>query len=470
MQCPWLIAGSDHLDRHDTPETQRVSSRAVEHAGADTLRREPGSIRAKSATRWDRVAVAAILVGAVVRVVWGLIVHPPLDFVYSDMGGYVERAQRLADDGALWRFDAFFPPGTHMLLAAPIGLFATEHAELWAGAVLWCLLSSLIPLFTWRLARLHLSPAAAALTAVFCAFWPLYVTYGAYFMSETPSLAFLVAALWAGYRASRESGKLALGFGLLAGVLGGAAIGSRPQLILNLLVLAVPLVVRFRREAAALIGVVIGATVILGGVVAHNTLAAGKLTGISENGGLNFWMGHCDVHNVTTFDARRNIRLGFGNPVWAQLGRGGTYHFEGPSIWDQSFFYDLGLQCIRRDGLGHARILVRSVLDMTATTVPWPQVNNEKGQRGVVRATNLAYSLLLPWIVIESVFLIRRRRAAGQKPGEAVMLAHLACVVLVAVIYYGDPRIRSSYDVFGLALLAALIADRFGLDDTSLDR
>ena len=180
-------------------------------------------------------------------------------------------------------------------------------------------------------------------------------------------------------------------------------------------------------------------------------------------------MGHCDVHHVTTVDPRRNIRLGFGNPVWAQLGRGDTYHFEGHSIWDQSFFYDLGLQCIRRDGLGHARILVRSVLDMTATTVPWPQVNNEKGQRGVVRATNLAYCLLLPWIVIESVFLIRRRRAAGRKPGEAVMLAHLACVVLVAVIYYGDPRIRSSYDVFGLALLAALIADRFGLDDTPPD-
>jgi hypothetical protein len=38
------------------------------------------------------------------------------------------------------------------------------------------------------------------------------------------------------------------------------------------------------------------------------------------------------------------------------------------------------------------------------------------------------------------------------------------------VIYYGDPRVRSSYDVFGLALLAALLADRLGLDDTALDR
>ena len=457
------------MDRRDTREKQRASSRAARQAGAGGSRQAPGSIRAAISNRWDGVALAAILLGAVIRAIWGLAIHPPLDFVYSDMGGYVERAQRLADGGALWRFDAFFPPGTHMLLAAPFELFGTERAELWAGAVLWCVLSSLIPLFTWRLARLLLSPAAAALTTVFCALWPLYITYGAYFTSETPSLAFMVAALWAGYRAGRGSGKLALGFGLLAGVLGGVAIGSRPQWIFNLMVLAVPLLVGLRRKAAPLVGVVIGAAVILGGVVAHNSVAAGKVTGISENSGLNFWMGHCDVHDVTTFDPRRNIRLGFGNPVWAQLGRGGSYRFEGRYIWDQSFFYDMGLQCIRRDGLGHARILVRSVLDMTATTVPWPQVNDENGQRGVVRATNLAYAILLPWIVIESVFLIRRRSAAGLKSGEAVMLAHLACVVLVAVIFYGDPRIRSSYDVFGLALLAALIADRFGLDGTALD-
>ena len=424
------------------------------------------SIPAANATRWDRIAVAAIVLGAVIRVIWGLVIHPPVDFIYSDIGGYVERARRLAEGGDMWRIDAFWPPGTHMLLAAPMELFGTGDAGLWAGAVLWCVLSILTPVFAWGLARPLLSPAAAALATVLCAFWPLYITYGGFFTSETPSLTFMVAALWAGYRASRESGKLALGFGLLAGVLGGVAIVARPQWILNLVVLAVPLAVRFRRGAAALMGIVLGTAVILGGVVAYNSDVAGRVTGISENGGLNFWMGHCDVHDVTTVNARRNIRFGFGNPVPAQLERGGSYHFEGRFVWDQSFFYDRGLQCIREDGLGHARIVVRNVLDMTATTVPWPQVNNENGQRGVVQASNLAYSLLLPWIVIESIFLIRRRHAAGQRSGEAVMLAHLACVVLVAVVFFGDPRIRSSYDVFGLALLAALIADRLGLDDT----
>jgi hypothetical protein len=44
------------------------------------------------------------------------------------------------------------------------------------------------------------------------------------------------------------------------------------------------------------------------------------------------------------------------------------------------------------------------------------------------------------------------------------MLLQLACALLVAIFFFGDPRVRSSYDVFGFALLAARVADRFGLD------
>jgi 4-amino-4-deoxy-L-arabinose transferase-like glycosyltransferase len=422
--------------------------------------------------------LASILAGAIIRIVWGLVIHPPLDFLYSDMGSYVERAQRLAAGGPLWRIDAFHPPGTHMLLAGPMKLFGTGSAGEWAGAVLWCVLSSLIPLFTWRLARLLLTPAAAALSAVFCAFWPPHITYGAFFTSETPSLALMVAALWAGYRAIREQGKLAFGLGLLAGVLAGAAIGIRPQWILNLMVLAVPLLPRLRRlatrrlatrrQAAVLAGIVIGTTGVLGAVLAHNSVVAGKFTGLSENSGVNFWMGHCDVRTVTTNDPQQNIFFTFSLPVAIQLERGGTYNFKGHLAWDQSFFYGMGLRCIQRDGLGHVRILARNTLDMTATTVPWPQVDDDSPQRGVVQASNLVYALLLPWIVIESVFLIRRRHATGQPSGEMIMLAHLVCVVLVAVIYFGDPRLRIPYDVFGLALLAALVTDRLGLDRHAL--
>jgi len=415
------------------------------------------------ANRWDWIAVASILAGVVVRIIWGLVIHPPFEYLYSDMGGYVGRAERLVTGAGLLRFDAFFPPGTHILLATPMTLFGTERAGLWAGAVLWCALSAATPFFAWRLARLLLTPAAAALTALLCAFWPLYITYGAFFTSETPSLAFLLASLWAGYRAGRLSGRKAGWLGLVAGLLGGIAVASRPQLILNLAVLVVPLLFRLRRQAPVLAGIVGGTAVILAGTVLHNSAAAGKPTGLSENAGLNFWIGHCDVHDVTTVDTDPNYTLKFGNPVWAQLGRGGSYRFEGYLVWDQAFFYEMGLRCIERDGFGHVRVLARNLLNMTATTVPWPQSNGD-WQRAAVLVSNLAYSLLLPLIVIYSILIILRR-PSGWSSGEMVVLLQLACAVLVALFFFGDPRLRSTYDVFGLALLAACIADLFGLDE-----
>src|SRR5919107_5820362 len=195
--------------------------------------RGDSSLREMMENRWDRIALVSILTGAIVRIVWGLVLHPPFDHLYSDMGGYVGRAQQLATGAGLQRYDAFFPPGTHVLLAAPMTLFGTERAGLWAGAVLWCALSAAIPLFAWRLARLLLTPAAAALTALFCALWPLYITYGGYFTSETPSLALLLASLWAGYRAVRLSGRSAGWLGLVAGLLGGVAGAHPPPPFLN---------------------------------------------------------------------------------------------------------------------------------------------------------------------------------------------------------------------------------------------
>jgi 4-amino-4-deoxy-L-arabinose transferase-like glycosyltransferase len=412
--------------------------------------------------RWDRFAVASIVAGAIVRVVWVLIIHNPVDYIYSDMERYVTRAQSLAMGADMWRYDAFYPPATHVLLAMPMTLFGTEGAGLWADAVLWCALSASVPFFAWRLTRLLLTPAIAALTALLCAFWPLYITYGAFFTSETPALAFLLAFLWAGYGAVRLSDRRAGWLGFAAGIFGGVAIASRPQLILNLLVLAVPLLVR--RRVAVLACLVAGMAVVLAGAVLLNSAAADKPTGLSENAGLNFWMGHCDVHYVTTVDPVRGLSFNIGNPVWTQLERGRSYYFDEHLIWDQKFFFGLGFQCIEKDGLGHVRVLSRNVLNMTATTIPWPQVN-EDGRWGLVRLSNLAYGILLPLVVIYSIFVIYRRRGSERSWGEAVMLLQLSCVLLVSLVFYGDPRLRSTYDVFGLALLAACIADWLGLED-----
>ena len=418
-----------------------------------------GIMRALSAQRdrrWTWLALAAVAGGALARAVWVFVLHPPLDYTHSDMGGYIDRATKLAEGGALERYDAFYPPGTHILLSVPLSVLDSGRTGLWGGAVLWWALSSLTPLLMWRLAGLLLTPAAAALTALLTAAWPLHVTYTGWFLSETPALFFLVLALWLGYLAGRRDGGRALALGAVAGLAGAASVANRPQFLLNLAILGVPLLVGRSRNLSALAGLAAGSAALLGAVVAYNSAAGDKLTGLSENGGLTFFIGHCDAGTVDATDPETGANFSFSAPPAIQRNNARAFGFPDNGAWDQSFFYGRGLDCIRENGLRHLTLTSRSIVDMTATTIPWPHV--EEDPLGDVAAlTNVLYSVALPFLVV-GVLALRRRRPSR---GEIVLLAHLLCFVPLAVLVFGDSRFRAPYDVFGLALLAALAADRW---------
>ena len=308
----------------------------------------------------------------------------------------------------------------------PLAIFGPDRGGLWAASVLWAVLSGLTPFFVRRLTLILLTPAAAALTAVFTALWPLHITSAGYFL-ETPSLTFLVASLAVGYLADRSTGRAALALAALAGLLGAAAVAMRPQFFLNLLVLAVPWLWAWRRKLRPLLAFTAAGAVIAAPVVAHNSLAADKLTGISENSGLTFFLGHCDARSVRTGTEPGPI-FEFGAPVAAQRGTGRRYEFPDRVVWEQGFFFRQAANCIREDGVGHVRILGRSLVEMTSTTVIWPQ-SNEPRLKEVVNYTNVAYTVLLPVLLVGAFVLIRNHRRRGEGwGGEAILFASALCV------------------------------------------
>ncbi len=405
-----------------------------------------------SAADWDRIALGAVIVGVAIRAAWVLSLHPPLEYVYSDMKGYVDRAAELATGMPLDRYDAFYPPGTQWLLALPLFVFGFDRTGLWAAAVLWWALSAFTPLAIWRFARYHLTIPAAAITAVLVALYPLQIAYSGFFLSETPAIALLTGSLWLAARAA-ASGRAR---GLLgAGLLGGLAVANRPALIANLLVALVSLPSAARRRAIAALGGGVALVLLL--VIAHNSIAAGKATFISENSGLTFWLGHCDVRTVKAGDPRVGPYFEFAAPPALERGSGKDYVFPDRAAWDQDFFYGLAFDCIRNDGVGHLRALARGVLDMTLTSMPWP-MSQEPDLGSRIAFVNRLFSAALPFILYGAVWLIRERRRRAEPAGEAVMLAHFACVLVTALLFFGDPRFREPYDVFALALAAALIA------------
>jgi hypothetical protein len=404
---------------------------------------------------WDGIARALIILGAAIRAAWVLVLHSPLDHIYSDSKTYVDTAMHLAQLAQPERFDAFYPPGTRVLLALPLALVGPDRDGLTAGAVLWAVLSALTPYFMWRYLRLLLPLPAAALGAALCALWPLHIAYAGFFTSETPGLAFLVLSLWLAEWSVRF---LSTRNGLLAGLAGGIAAAIRPAFALNVVLAAFPLVRRVRIRVAPLVALAAGSTLVLALVVAHEALIVGRVVGVSENSGLTFYLGHCDIRRVTT-GRPETLTYTFQTPVATQLDRGNDASFPDHQIWDQEFFYAQGMSCIAADGLAHARVIVRNVYDMGLSTIPWPPSNDE-GLKQIVSFANVGYVLLLPFIVVGTIRKIRRLWPMGAGRGELMLLGQLSLALATAIVYFGDPRFRVPFDVFGLALAASLLADR----------
>jgi len=412
-----------------------------------------------TARRWDRVGLGAAGLGGAFRLLFGLVLHPPLHYEYSDMADYVSRAALAAKHAPLAHYDAYHPPGTYLLLQVPFRLFGTRHTGHWAATVLWAALSALAPLFMWLFARRLLTPAAAAIATALVAFWPLHVTLGGFFLSETPAITLLLLTLWLLALSSQTEGRRAIALGVAAGLAAAAVLAVRPQLVLNLFIGVLPLLFAWRRQRRWWAGAAVGIAFPLAFVLALNASAAGHFAGLSENDGVNFFYGHCHIAFVHAGHPGGE-QVGFSSPVNAQLHRGHDVSFPDREIGDQAFFFRKGLDCIRHDGIGHIGRELSNVNDMLATSVPWPMANEQHLRWFVVPANDLL-SLSLIAIVIGAIALIRRRPARWRS-SEALLLAHLLCFLPTALVFIGEPRYRSPYDLFALALVGSLVNESLG--------
>ena len=115
---------------------------------ADRTSGAPGPAPSASASAlpsWSSVDRRFLLVllgfALLTRLLWVLWVHPPGDYVWSDMGQYVRRARRLLEYGfeTDQRWLAWQTYGTHYLLAGAMALLGDGESLTGAGLVWGCL-------------------------------------------------------------------------------------------------------------------------------------------------------------------------------------------------------------------------------------------------------------------------------------------------------------------------------------------
>jgi hypothetical protein len=423
--------------------------------------------------RWTIVVLIAALL---VRVHWNLRVHPPADYVYSDMNGYVGRAAGLFNDPFGKReYSGFYPWGTHVLIFAIQKLLG--KGDLRAVGVVFAVFGALVSMFGYLVARrvTRFSWVAPAVGMVLIFDYPL-ISLSGYFLSETPFALGLMIGTWALLRVVDH------GRGYDAWIAGWAiafATMMRPQILVSVALL-VPLWFFGRKLWPRLgLGMLVRAAIplalVLGFSAARLHYHTDRWGLISENGSFNQVFGRCHVTKIIALpDTPARSRTVFGPPPLLQLNKRST---SAPGEWpqldpviDTHFYYygyigdaeihrDYMRQCVAQGGLlKQAEYALVHVLMMWRYNILWPDSGKGQWHPFATRWGQIhSHSFAIPAVLAMLIVFVPRRH-----PKLALVAIHIWAAFIVAALYFGDVRLRTPYDPFvvlmALELCAMLIA------------
>jgi hypothetical protein len=406
------------------------------------------------------IAFGSFVLAFSVRLAWIFKVQSPFDSIYSDMSGYVDRAERL-----LWnlpiadpRMLTFYPPGTHGLLALEFYLLGrhSRTAISIVHALVGAVPAACAPALT---ARLVPSRSAAALVGVIVALWQPQIWCVGFFSSEIWFSAAIAVQAWLAVRDWKGA------YGLLGtGLASITAFVIRPQFLLTwaMTTSARAAVLAWRRgvRVAARNVTWLALPVALGLVV--TSVRYHRLSGhwglISASGLNRIWADTdiCKVEASWTAPNGDEINYWFSPPSKPALKASDAVTFTGfivdPDILDP----------IRRERMRgvswRARIARKlgNVELLLSGNLPWPE-SNYKDRIPLLGTTrsrlqqvfrNVALYEVLPLSLV-GLALGRRNRTT------LILGANLATIVIAAAFFFGEARYHVPYDPFALVLAAA---------------
>jgi len=424
------------------------------------------------------------VIGLIVRLLWVHVFHPPEEALWSDMGAYMNRAERLvAHPFGRFPDEAFYPFGTHYLLAIPLALFGPKALD--ACATWWAILGAAVVPTAYLLAgRLFGGPswfacahgpkraeerddddleaanaiarAAGFLVAID---YPLF-SYAGNFLSETPfALCLTASALFALRLVDHGRWRDAWAFGAFAAV--GAAV--RPQLLVGV-ALALGVILWRRKVLSVTPSRLVAVVLPIAAVVAFSLVQShhhtGRATVIAQNGALNRAFGRCHAYIIG------NAKGGFGPPALGTLYRAERLDSDAwpkldpakepklrvrAELWDEDALNALADDCVAASGpWRQIEYAATHVGLLWGFNVAWPDSEKEP-YRSYMRGWMRAHLLFIPGMVMVMVMGASRRW-----PRHGVVAAFLWSLILVAVLVMGSGRFRVPYDA--LIIVAALDA------------
>jgi hypothetical protein len=434
-----------------------------------------------------------------VRLVWDLVVHRPLDFAYSEMGGYLDRANEMIDHR--WvpaPYLTLYPWGTHAFIWLVKLVFGRNNGA--ALGVAFASVGALAVGYCYALAaRFAPRPRVRHVVGFILVFYYPWISLGGYALSELPFLLCVSASTFHSLRlADRGRAGDAWWLGIWLGL--GAAV--RPQMLVAAAFLAIHFVLRRRAWKGFRPGLAVRAALPLALVlafssarihwhtgawaaksavldskgsavrsfvasVAPSTWRTGEWGLISKNGPLNAVFGRC--HNTGLNANTKGARGFFGPPALGALlgyakehpdplftldpALGVTLAIEG-HMWDTEPNRKLAAQCVKKTGLWRqVKYMVTHVVLLWGYNIIWPDQGQKIGYRLTMGIFCVTHSIvILPPAALAMIGAFRRRRA------RTMLLAlQVWSVIVTSMLYFGDTRYRAPYDGVLTVLAVATI-------------
>jgi hypothetical protein len=416
------------------------------------------------------ITLGVFVLAFAVRLAWALRVQSPVTAVFSDMGGYVQRARWLLDGTIPSDIEGLFiyPWGAHCFIGLELAVFGLDAPV--AIAVVHALVGAvpaacMVPLTL----RLLPSPAAAAAAGVLVALWQPQIIYVGFFLSEIWFSA--LVALHAVLSARRATGGAR---SCAVGLLSASAFVVRPQFLLTWLVdTCAHVVSRYRHRGLRQAGVVLAwLAVPMAVAIAVSSVRLHGLSGrwglISDNANLNRLFADTDVCRVeATWESARgeHFHWQFSPPAKQPCESEGVVRFDG-FIGDPRLLEPIRQEWLR--GVSWTARVTRAMRNAELLAVGndlFPENGYEESPFRRDLQRGFAAVLLFGVLPLCGVGLV----LGPPDRLKFLVLANVASVVIAAARYYGESRYRVPYDPFAI-LFAVVGAHELGARSIALAR
>ncbi len=373
-----------------------------------------------------------LLSSFLLRIIYGVIIHPPASFIHSDIAIYESIADAILKNS--WSVSHFFQPVGFPLFIAAIKMFS-QNWSYWL-AILQAISGTLTLFLMGRSVRKLWGENQEIGTLILGALHVPWIIFTGYAMPETIYTLGLALLLWSSVQILHPKGNKFAGsiiWGLTFIV--SFYIKGQHAFLLPLFLLGIIVATRKNIKYAVIIS-----SIVIAGMAAHWSLTYSK-TGVgkisSDTGGLNFVEGKCP--------SKKNTDPVTGITWWSPLYH--SLHMDKHKVWDQpfsnsSYYMKQGLKCIERNPWVMIQSL-ESIPYLFFGNSLWPVYWQPIGAK--VRL----FEVLFVFFSIPGLLIFFLYTGMHQKINDLIiwMLPVLALFLLVYV-FKSEIRYRIPFDVF----------------------